>query len=113
MLVKIEEEQALEMLVERVKFWTKDTEIIDLYEKMYENYIYSGVFDGREFDINVIVDNDYINYTRIVSQGDEEFSELLQVYNENGIGDCSCETEICDYIESVDNEETPSIFLVR
>lgn len=113
MLVRIDEEQAIEMLVKRVEFWTQDTEIVELYRKMYDNYVYGGVFDGGEFDINVIVDNDYINYTRIIAKGDEEFNELLQVYKENGIGDCSCETDICDYIESTDNEENPTIFLVR
>lgn len=113
MLVRIEEERAVEMLVERVKFWSDDAEIIELYRKMYENQVYGGVFDGGEFDVMTIVDNDYINYTRVIAQGDEEFSELLQVYNEQGLGDCSCEIDICDYIESTDNENKPTMFLVR
>lgn len=113
MVVRIDEETAIEMLVERVKFWTDDSDVIDLYEKMYNNYIYSGVFEGAEFDVKVIVDNDYINYTRIITRYDEEFTDLLQVYKENGIGDCSCETEICDFIESVDSEKKPTMFLVR
>ena len=111
--VKIENETALDMLVDRVKFWTNDAEIIDLYKKMYENYVYCGVFDNGKFDVMCIVDNDYINYTRIISQGDEEFDELFAVYKEQGIGDCSCETDICDYIESTDNENEPTLFLVR
>ena len=36
MLVKIDNETALEMLVDRVKFWTQDNEVIGLYEKMYK-----------------------------------------------------------------------------
>ena len=96
MLVRIDEEQAVEMLVERVSYWTQDSEVIALYEKMYTNYVYGGVFDGGEFDIMVIVDNDYINYTRIISEGD-----------------CSCETDICDFIEAVDDDEEPKMFLVR
>lgn len=111
--VKIENETALDMLIERVKFWTDDTEVIELYRKMYENYIDGGCFDDGEFDVGVIVDNDYINYTRIISQGDAEFDELLGIYNEQGIGDCSCETRICDYIEAVNDDCKPSMFLVR
>lgn len=111
--VRVDNEVALDMLVDRVGFWTDDAEVVDLYRKMYENYIDGGVFDGSDFDVMVIVDNDYINYTRIISQGDEEFDELLKVYNEQGIGDCSCETSICDYIEAVDDDCKPSMFLVR
>lgn len=113
MTIKIDEEKAVTMLVERVSYWTQDSEVIALYEKMYSNYVYGGVFDGGEFDIMAIVDNDYINYTRIMSEGEEGFDELLKVYKEQGAGDCSCETDICDFIEAVDDDEEPKMFLVR
>ena len=111
--VEIENEVALDMLVDRVKFWTDDAEVIELYRKMYKNYIDGGCFDDSILEVMIIVDNDYINYTRIISQGNEEFEELLHIYNEQGIGDCSCETKICDYIEAVDDDCKPSMFLVR
>lgn len=113
MLVEIDNDIALEMLVERVAFWTSDEKVIDLYSKMYENYIESGCFDNGEFNVMVIVDNDYVNYTRIVYKGEEDFKELLKVYNEQGLGDCSCECNIAGFIESVDNEDEPTMFLVR
>lgn len=40
--VKINEEDAIDLLVERVKFWTQDETTIELFEKMYNNYIYSS-----------------------------------------------------------------------
>lgn len=113
MLVEIDDDMALELLVNRVKVWTDDEQIINLYEKMYESYIDSGCFNGGEFNVMVIVDNDFVNYTRVVFKDEEEFDELLKVYNEQGLGDCSCECEFADYIESVDNEDEPTMFLVR
>lgn len=111
--IKVDEGTLLDALVDRVKQWTDDKEVINLYEKMYENYIDGGCFDGCEVDIMAIVDNDYINYCRTICEGEEEFDKLLKVYKENGYGDCSCETEICDYIEAADDDENPTIFLVR
>lgn len=115
MLVEIDNEQALDILMDRVAFWTDDTEVKALYNKMYENMIDGGVFDHGDFDVNAIVDNDYINYTRVVSKGDDEYDELLKVYKDNDCccGDVSCDTTICDYIEAVDNEEEPTMFLIR
>lgn len=113
MLVEIDDDMALELLVNRVKVWEDDEQIINLYEKMYESYIDSGCFNGREFDVMQIVDNDIVNYTRVVFKDEEEFDELLKVYNEQGLGDCSCECEFADFIESVDNEDEPTMFLVR
>jgi hypothetical protein len=111
--VKIENGTALDMLVDRVEFWTDNADVIELYRKMYDNYIEGGCFDGIDFNIMVIVDNDYINYCRIYTEGDDEFEELLAVYKEQGIGDCSCELSFCSFIEAVDNDEEPKIFLVR
>lgn len=113
MLVKIDDDMAIDMLVERVRYWTQDEDIISLYEKMYENYVYGGIFEGGEFDVMKIVDNDYVNWTRVIYNDEEDFEEILKIYKEQGFGDCSCETEIADFIESVDDEENPKMFLVR
>ena len=43
-----------------------------LFEQYYENLIGGGAFDGVELDIAVIVDNDYINYTAIVTEDEFE-----------------------------------------
>ena len=55
MLVKVDEGLALDMLMNRVNYWTDDEEVYHLYEAMYENYVYEGVFDGGEFDVMSIM----------------------------------------------------------
>lgn len=90
MLVNIENEVALEMLVDRVKFWTDDEDIIELYRRMYENYIDNGVFDGSDFDINVIVDNDYVNYCDVISPGEDNYNNIKELAAD-GEYDISCE----------------------
>lgn len=112
--IKIENETALDMLIERLKVWTDNREAIALYEKMYESYIDGGCFDGCEFDPMVIVDNDWVNYCKIISAGDEDFDSVLKEYKENdGCGDISCGNTGYSFIESVDDEDDPTAFLVR
>lgn len=114
--IKINEEDLLNMLLERVRHWTEDEEEIGLFEKMYDDYIFNGCFEGMNMDIQDIVDNDWVNYTSIIRPDDKDFEKLLKVYKEQGIGDCSNE-EFEEYkisfIEAVDDENDPSMFLVR
>lgn len=112
MLVKINEEMALNMLVDRVKYWTEEEDVVALYEIMYESYIYGGCFDGGEFDVNAIVDNDYINYTSVISEGDEAYEDIKKLYDENGCGDISCEDELNHSWNFIEAEYNGS-FLVR
>ena len=46
--IRIDEDTAIEMLVERVTQWTEDEDVIELYRRMYDHYVYSGVFDYGE-----------------------------------------------------------------
>ena len=114
--VKMDKETALNMLLERVRYWTDDEDEVGLFEKMYEDYLWNGVFSESEFDVQNIVDNDWINYTAIITPEDKDFAKLLEIYKEQGLGDCS-ETDFEEYkisfIESVDDETNPSMFLVR
>lgn len=59
----IDENVALDMLTERVKYWNEDPEVINLFSNYYEECIDAGFFENSEFDVHEIVDNDYINYT--------------------------------------------------
>lgn len=112
--VKIESEDLVDLLMNRLKVWTQDETILELYRKMYEDYCDSGCWDGCEFDVMQIVDNDWVNYCKIIDESDVEFDELLKIYKEQGLGDCSCECDCgCSFIEQVDNEEEPKCFLVR
>ena len=89
--VRINKETALEMLVDRVAYWTEDNDVIDLFSQMYENYIWGGCFDGSEFDVNKIVDNDYINNCSVLFKGDQGYGDINSLFDENGCGDISCE----------------------
>jgi hypothetical protein len=79
---------------------------------MYDNYIESGVFDSGEFDVMQIVDNDYINWCNVISEGDEEYNGIKEIYDRDGLGDISCEEDLnggYSFIEA----EYDGCFLVR
>lgn len=70
---------------------------------MYSNYIDGGCFDGAELDIMAIVDNDVVNYTTILEDGDEDFQEVLELHRQSEY-DISCQT-CYSFIEAVSNDE--------
>lgn len=114
--VRIDKDDALNALVDRVRYWTQDEKEIELFSKMYEDYIWNGCFDDGDFNIMSIVDNDWVNYTAIIRADDEDFEKVLKVYKEQGLGDCSCEDfdyYKINFIEAVDDDEDPTMFLVR
>ena len=91
--VQIDEDDLLDMLMDRVAVWTNDTEVQDLYEEMYRNCIDDGCFEGAELDIMVTVDNDYVNYCSTLCKEDcseEDWEKLVELYEE-GTRDISCE----------------------
>lgn len=71
---------------------------------MYQNEIDNGVFEGSTLDIADIVDNDYVNYTRVIHKDEDGFDELLDLYHD-GQYDVSTEDVGCDYIEAVTDDE--------
>lgn len=109
MLVKIDEDTLVEMLMERVEYWSSDWVTLALFRQMYESYVYGGCFECMKLDVMQIVDNDYVNNCIIISEGEEGYEELLRVYEEQGLGDCSCEGVGYDYIEAYES----NTFLVR
>lgn len=115
MKCEINNDEALNMLMNRLAYWTDDKVSTALFESMYKNYIDGGGFDESNFDVMQIVDNDWINNCNVISQGNENFDEILQIYKNQGLGDCSCEKENsgANFIESVDDPENPTNFLIR
>ena len=105
--VKIENETALEILMDRVRVWRSDPTTLELFEKMYEHYIDNGLFDYGEFDVMQIVDNDVINYCSEINKGNKDFKKLLKLYKQ-GEYDVSCERLDCgaSFIEAVSDDET-------
>ena len=78
MQVNIDNYDAIDMLVNRVKYWTDDSEVIDLFEQYYTSMVDGGCFDGCNFDVMSIVDNDYVNNTSITTL--EEFEQGREEY---------------------------------
>lgn len=112
MYVNIDNDTALEMLMERVEYWTNDNTTYRLYEIMYEHYIDGGVFDGGDFDVMSIVDNDFVNWCTVISEGDEAYEDIKELYEREGCTDISCEYGMnhgYSYIEA----EYDGSFLVR
>lgn len=70
--VTIDEDTLLEMLLDRLEFWTSDESVINLYKDYYEGLVYSGCFEGCTLDVMLIVDNDYINNLATISKEDFE-----------------------------------------
>lgn len=112
MLVKIDEAMAVDMLLERLEYWTDDFTTHKLYEAMYENYVWCGCFDGGEFDIMAIVDNDYVNWCTVISEGDDAYEDIKTLYERDGLGDISCEHDLNNGYSFIEAEYDDS-FLVR
>lgn len=81
--VKIHAEDFVDMLMKRLREqWCSDEDTIALFRKMYEDYAYSGGFDGVELNVMRIVDNDYVNYLRVIDEDDYEYEEVKRAHDE-------------------------------
>lgn len=117
--VNIDECVALDLLMHRLEHWIKDhsedSKEIDreLYEKMYDNYLECGAFDGGNFDPMNIVDNDYINYCEVIEPDDEDYEIINNIYEENGSCDISQSNCRGDRIESACAYKGKTYYLIR
>ncbi len=66
--VQFDETDLLDLLMNRLKFWTTDTDVLELYRDYLESLIDGGCFEGQTLDIRVIIDNLYINDTAIMDK---------------------------------------------
>ena len=112
MLVNIDNDRTVDMLLERLEHWTDDYTTYKLYEAMYESYVDGGCFDGGDFDIMAIVDNDYVNWCTVISEGDEAYEDIKKLYARDGLGDISCEHDLNNGYSFIEAEFEDS-FLVR
>ena len=67
--VQINEATLLNLFMDRVEYWTSDADMLELYEDYLKELIDSGCFDGSELDVNMFVDDLYINDTTIMNKG--------------------------------------------
>lgn len=66
--IEIENEDYLEMLMDRVRFWTSDDTTLALFEEHYKRVV--DELDGQTVTNTVqeIVDNDYVNYYSVMDK---------------------------------------------
>lgn len=76
---KMEEDDFLEMLYERVEYWCDGSgEVYEAFCDYYENLVYNGYFEEVEQTVQEIVDNDYVNYIS-VCRGKEELKKYYGI----------------------------------
>lgn len=108
MLIKLDIKDFLELLVERIEYFTDDENIIGLFKVMYSNLINAGCFlENEAIDIAELVDNDYFNYCHVIDSDNENYGKIKALYEE-GEYDISCEELDCNFIEA----EYNGLFLV-
>ena len=66
--VQINETTLLNLFMNRLEYWTSDDYVLGVYENYLKDLIDCGCFDGAEIDVNLIVDNLYINDTTIMDR---------------------------------------------
>ena len=77
--VKINEATLLILLMNRLKYWTTNSDVLELYEDYLKELIYSGCFDCAELDVDMMIDNLYINDTTIMDK--EMLRQLNMLYS--------------------------------
>ena len=116
-MIMIDDDMVLELLENRLDQaleWWSNPAYKDLYMQMYQNYIEAGIWDEAALDPMQVIDNDIINYTRVIDPSDKEYQALYQLYQQQGLGDISCESDLnngYNWIEAVD--EINEYILVR
>ena len=89
--VTIDDDTLVDMLIDRLDYWTDDKDTKEVYRQYYEHMVSAGCFSGAEFDVMVIVDNDYINNLSIITR--EEYEEERAEYIKEQMKDDGYEDE--------------------
>ncbi len=108
MIVEIDEDEALELLMARLDKWTEDKEVRDLFKKYFELLIECEIVESEPLDVKTFVDDAYETDTTIISEGDEHFEKLLELFKQ---GDYECLCGCGLYIEVANDEDNPTCFL--
>ena len=66
--VKIHETTLLNLFMNRVEYWVTDADVLELYESYLRGLIDCGCFEGAELDVDLIVDNLYVNDTAVTDR---------------------------------------------
>ena len=66
--VKIDETTLLNLFMNRLEYWTTNANVLELYEIYLKELIECGCFGGAELDVDLIVDNLYVNDTAVTDK---------------------------------------------
>lgn len=94
--VQINETTLLNLFMNRLEYWTSDDDVLKLYESYLKELIDCGCFENSELDINLFIDNLYINDTTIMDR---------EMFNDNGI-------EVDDNEKVLAKNEDKDLYLV-
>ena len=97
------------LFVNRVKYWTQDKKIIELYKRMYHEQLVVGQYDDIDVDLYDVVDNDVMKNCKVIYENDPEYKAIKLAYI-NSIFDIS-KTTSYSFIES--ESDDLKMFLVR
>ena len=95
--VKIDETTLLNLLMDRLEYWTTNANVLALYESYLKELIDCGCFEGAELDVNLIVDNLYVNDTAVTDR-----EGLSQQYD----------IDVNDYDRILASDEDNDLYLV-
>lgn len=95
--VKIDETTLLNLFMERLEYWTTDADVLGLYESYLKELIDCGCFEDAELDVNLIVDNLYVNDTAVTDK-----EGLSQQYD----------IEVDDYDRILASDEDNNLYLI-
>lgn len=66
--VQIDKTTLLNLLMDRLEYWTDNHETLELYGEYLEDLIDSGYFENNKLDVMSFIDNLYINYTTVTDK---------------------------------------------
>ena len=95
--VKIDETTLLNLFMNRLEYWTTNANVLALYESYLKELIDCGCFEGAELDVNLIVDNLYVNDTAVTDR-----EGLSQQYD----------IDVNDYDRILASDEDNDLYLV-
>ena len=66
--VQVNEEDLLDLLMNRVEYWITDRQVLSLYESYLKELIDGGCFEGGNLNIYSLIDNLYVNDTQVMDK---------------------------------------------
>ena len=108
--VQMDTDDLCQVLQDRVRYWTDDREVLELFDEYYEYATFNGYFDGATVDVMSIVDNDYVNNFSVLtrSEFEEAREKHIKEQMEEGGFDEECSEEELQQAREEYEEDIPT-----